>query len=244
MATNRKIHITKKLHRLSVIIGTRISTSRCLLPLSCLLMQLLKLEGMHQETEMEMATFTALRIPLCGEPVIRGRVWQEPEPQPDIGQSRIPLPCSSVRQYPLATINTSAPPTAPRSEVEPSLNFSRASVCGFSYLWQRASLPQFQLIRHFHLLLVRLPRHLVLSLHLARFCGHGLVSNGSQVGVQPRSMAKSLVLSSAKGVNWVKRSLTVLCRSPREPSQDQDYLQGGEEGGDSQSVAQTKRDTY
>lgn len=27
--TNRKIHITKKVHRLSVIIGTRISTSRC-----------------------------------------------------------------------------------------------------------------------------------------------------------------------------------------------------------------------
>jgi len=73
-------------------------------------------EGSGEKGQMEMATFTALRIPLSSDLVLRLDA-EEPEPQPDIGQSRIskPLPFLLlwVRQYPLATINTSAPPTAP-----------------------------------------------------------------------------------------------------------------------------------
>lgn len=62
-AANRKIHITKKLHRLSVIIGTRISTSRCF---AAVVVSLLE-DGMAMATvmemKMEMTTFTSLRIP-------------------------------------------------------------------------------------------------------------------------------------------------------------------------------------
>lgn len=60
-AANRKIHITKKLHRLSVIIGTRISTSS-----TAVVVSLLE-DGMAMATvmemKMEMTTFTSLRIP-------------------------------------------------------------------------------------------------------------------------------------------------------------------------------------
>jgi len=65
----------------------------------------------------------------------------------------------------------------------------------------------------------------VLILHLGRFCGHGLVSNGSKLGsgeLQWQSKLKTK-LSSVKGVNWVKRSLTVLCRRPRKTTSNQEF---------------------
>lgn len=65
----------------------------------------------------------------------------------------------------------------------------------------------------------------MLILHLGRFCGHGLVSNGSKLGsgeLQWQSKLKTK-LAWVKGVNWVKRSLTVLCRRPRKTTSNQEF---------------------
>jgi len=108
----RQTGIFALLHRLSVIIGTRISTSRC----RC------RVLWCKKEGAMEMATFTAFRIPLSSELQI------DAEEQPDIGQSRIsraPFPtpsrCTNIR-WPQST-----PPHRPTpllGGVEPSLNFN------------------------------------------------------------------------------------------------------------------------
>lgn len=122
--------------------------------------------------------------------------------------SPLPLPapsrCANIRR-PQSTPPHRPPPLAAR------WSHHSTSVRGFSNLRQRlpSNSPRTSTAPP--------PRHSMLFLHLARFCGHGLVSNGAQLGCRVprcRSKTNSELVSSAKGVNWVKRSLTVLCRRP------------------------------
>lgn len=92
---------------------------------------------MELQLEMEMTTFTALRIPFCTE---------EKQTSVNLPSSLLLhlslvivlflffllLPLEQL-QYPLATVNTSAPPTAHPSEVWPSLSFSFGFSFNFSF---------------------------------------------------------------------------------------------------------------